>query len=154
MPSVLTIRGFLAATVPQLLLAVPVAAGVCTVPGTHALVQLAIDDPACGQIQLADQTYDESITIDRSLTLAGPAGGDAILSGRVGALGAGVLAAVLDLAVETSCSPALLARSGARIDGSGLTVLRSAAFPCSPGLPIFADGFESGDSSAWDAVVE
>lgn len=44
----------------------PVAADVCTVPGTHSTVQSAVEDLNCSVINLADQTYSESVRMERS----------------------------------------------------------------------------------------
>ena len=65
----------------------PTLAGVCTVPGSHATIQEAIDDPSCTTINLSTQTYPESINITRTLTLAGPGGGGAIVEGLVRVVG-------------------------------------------------------------------
>ncbi len=58
------LAAFLALLLPAL--ASPALAGVCTVPGSHATIQEAIDDPLCTTINLAVQTYAESISIPRS----------------------------------------------------------------------------------------
>lgn len=43
----------------------------CTVPGTHATIQIAVDDAACDSIDLTADRYVGSVTIYRSLTLTG-----------------------------------------------------------------------------------
>ena len=48
--------------------------------------------------------------------------------------------------------PAPLGLRGAQVTGSSLEVERSAALPCPPSFT-FADGFESGDTSAWSSQV-
>ena len=48
-----------------------VAAGACTVPGTHPTIQAAVDDPTCDPINVAPGTYAENLDIDRSVTIAG-----------------------------------------------------------------------------------
>jgi hypothetical protein len=131
----------------------PVAAGVCTVPGTHASIQAAIDDPACTQVDLAAQTYDESIHVPRSLTLAGPGAGGAVVEGLAQVVGAGTTVTFADLAVRNGCDVASLrVLGGAQVSGSNLEVEHSEALPCPPST-IFEDGFESGDTSAWATTV-
>lgn len=41
----------------------PGLAQTCTVPGSHATIQTAMDDPACTTIDLSAQTYAESVNI-------------------------------------------------------------------------------------------
>ncbi len=138
-----------------LALASPLRAQTCTVPGSHATIQEAIDDPACTTITLSAQTYAESIVIPRSLTLAGPGAGGAIVQGLVLVAGAGTQVTLQDLRVENGCFPsALRTVSGAEVIGTNLEVERLAALPCPPPPgSIFADGFEPGDTSAWSATV-
>jgi hypothetical protein len=125
-------------------------ADVCTVPGTHASLWAAVDDVACSEIDLAAQTYPESISIDRSLALVGPGGGGAVLAGLLEVRGAGVVVTAADLDVENGCQPvAATALDGARLEGSTLHVVVSSGGPC-PALVLFQDGFESGDLGAWD----
>ena len=132
-------------------LATPLQAQICTVPGTHTTIQEAIDDPACITITLLAQTYAESIRIPRSLTLAGPASGGAIIQGLVLMVGSGTEVGLQNLRVENGCIPnALRTTSGATMNGTDLEVERSAALPCpATADSIFADGFETGDTSAW-----
>ena len=127
----------------------PAGAQTCTVPGSHATIQEAIDDPACATINLSAQSYPESINIPRSLTLVGPGGGGAVVEGLVRVVGVGTVVNLSDLAVQNGCpSNALLVFGGAQTNGTNLAVERSAALPCPP-LPVFSDGFESGDTSGW-----
>lgn len=128
--------------------------GACSVPGTHAKIQQAIDDPACTTIALQDQTYAESVRIARSLTLAGPSGSAATVQGLLRVTGAGTEVQLRDLRVENGCAgEAMDVGFGAQVDASRVVAVRSAALPCPP-LPIFADGFESGDTSAWSSTVK
>ncbi len=123
----------------------------CAVPGSHTTIQEAIDDEACITITLSAQTYAESIRIPRSLTLAGPATGSAVVQGLVLMVGSGTEVGLQDLRVKNGCLPnALKTTSGATMNGTNLEVERSAALPC-PEIPdaIFADSFETGDTSAW-----
>ena len=43
----------------------------CTVPGSHATIQLAVSDLSCSTINVAPGVYTENVTISRSLTLNG-----------------------------------------------------------------------------------
>ena len=47
---------------------------------------------------------------------------------------------------------AMLIQGAAQVNGTKLEVERSAALPSRPSV-IFADGFESGDTSAWSSSV-
>ncbi len=127
----------------------------CTVPGSHPTIQAAVDDPTCTQIDLADQTYTESVRLPRSLDVVGPSVGTATVEGRVLAIGASTLVTLTRLEVRNGCDPeALAAKYGARIEGTDLVVERAAALPCPPLAPdIFADDFESGDTGAWTGTV-
>jgi len=129
----------------------PLHAQICSVPGSHATIQEAIDDPACITITLSAQTYTESIRIPRSLTLAGPASGGSIVQGLVLMVGSATEVGLQNLRVENGCLPnALRTISGATMNGTNLEVERSAALPCPQTADtIFADGFESGDTTAW-----
>jgi len=102
-------------------------------------------------ITLSAQTYSESIRIPRSLDLAGPAAGGAIVQGLVLMVGSGTEIGLQDLRVENGCVPnALRTASGATMSATNLEVERSAVLPCPQTADtIFADGFETGDISAW-----
>lgn len=122
----------------------------CTVPGSHATVQAALADVGCDEVQLAAQSYNESIRIERSVTLAGVGG--SILAGRLTAAGSGVVAVVSGLAVQNSClGGSLRSMAGARLQASAVAVSYGSGFGCPPEpAEIFADGFETGDTSRWN----
>ncbi|MGE0640394.1 MAG: hypothetical protein AB7G12_07455 [Thermoanaerobaculia bacterium] len=125
-------------------------ADICTVPGTHATVRAAVEDGSCSEIDLAVQSYPESVWIGRSLALVGPSGGGAVLAGLLEVRGAGVVVAASHLRVENSCQPAAtVATGGARLDGSTLEVVVAEGGAC-PLLILFEDGFETGNLTAWD----
>ena len=48
-------------------LLMPRMAQLCTVPGSHATIQEAIDDPACATITLSAQTYPDFVDSCRSV---------------------------------------------------------------------------------------
>ena len=123
----------------------------CTVPGTHATIQEAADDPGCATITLSAQTYPESIVIPRSLTLAGPGTGDAVVQGFVLIVGASTQVTLQDLQVENGCRPnALRTSGGAQLIGVNLQVERDDALPCPlTADAIFVNGFEEGNTDAW-----
>jgi hypothetical protein len=64
---------FVAAT--AILLQSMAQANTCTVPGDHATIQLAVDDPTCDTINVSPGLYNENVTINRSLTLNGAQAG-------------------------------------------------------------------------------
>ncbi|MCU0305115.1 MAG: hypothetical protein MUC56_13775 [Thermoanaerobaculales bacterium] len=132
----------------------PLHAQTCTVPGSHATIQEAADDPACVTISLAAQTYPESIVLRRTVTVAGPAAGGAVVQGLVLISGATTVATLRDLRVENGCRPdAVRASGGARIVGDTLDVVRSAGLPCPlTADAIFVDGFEDGSTNAWSST--
>jgi hypothetical protein len=127
----------------------PTSAATCTVPGTHPRIAAAVADASCTQIQLAAQTYPESPTIRRSLGLAGPSGGGAIVQGRLAAVGAGVVVQVATLTVDNGCrGEAMVSSGGARVDADRVTVVLTPGSPCLPELP-FTDTFESAATTWW-----
>jgi hypothetical protein len=135
------------------LLAAAAGAEVCTVPGSHATLQEAVDDPTCTSVEPASQTHAESIVIRRSLTVAGAAAAEPVIAGLVRLDAAGIQVELADLRIENGCSGrAFEVQRGAELQGRNLTVVRDAALPC-PALELFADGFESGDTSGWSAAV-
>jgi hypothetical protein len=135
-----------------LLTPVPLAAGVCQVPAAHPTIQAAVDDPLCTDIVVAAGSYSESIQVERPLILRG-AGASTVLGGFLRAVGAGTAVSLIDLTVQNGCPlRSLSAADGGTLSGLAVTVTASSALPCPEG-PLFADGFESGDTSAWSATV-
>ena len=125
----------------------PARAGVCTVPGTHASIQNAVDDPACTTTQLGGETFVESVEVDRAADLLGHPGGDSTIAGSVVVTGAGSTVLVEDVSVSGGCEVGLLAAGGAEVVGSDLHVVLDPSAGCP--AAIFADGFETGDTTAW-----
>jgi hypothetical protein len=124
-------------------------AATCTVPGSYALIRNAVADPNCTVIQLGAQSYPESPTLRRSLTLAGPATGVAIIQGRLTATGTGVVVQLTSLTVANGCAfDALQSLNGARLDADRVPVLLDPGLACPPELP-FAATFEAGNITDW-----
>ncbi len=131
----------------------PAAADTCNVPdGTYPTIQSAVDDPVCTDIQLAAQTYPESVVVPRSLTIQG-VGSSSVVGGFMRAHGAGVIVIANALRVEASCARgSLQSWTGGELVAVDVEAVSSINFDC-PGSPIFTDGFESGDTSAWSSTV-
>lgn len=140
-----------------LLRASPAGAAVCQVPsGPYPTIQSAVDAPACTEIELAAQTFHESVVIARGLELRGASSPTTVIEGQVTVQGGSTQVALQDLTVDGSApgvggtsSEALLVEGGAEVNGLRIVVLNAAEDL----LAVFADGFESGDTSAWSAVV-
>ena len=128
---------------------------VCNVPsGTYPTIQEAIDDTNCTTVNLADQSYDESILVDRSLSILGPPA-LAELNGHVKIQGTGTVVQMDNLMVENGCSPeAYLVTSSGHVNSSRLEVSWVNGAPC-PAVftPLFSDGFETGNTSLWSGVA-
>ncbi len=125
-------------------------AGTCTVPGSHASLSEAVVDPVCAVIQAGAQAFDESISIRRDLTLAGPMGGGAELRGRL-QLASGASVQISDFEVTNDCEVVVDVRQAAELDAVGLLATRDPAPGCPP-IPIFSDGFETGDTGEWSTT--
>src|SRR4051812_7260178 len=54
----------------------------CTVPGTHASIDAAANDPTCSIIDVAAGVYNQNITVTHSCEIRGARAGTAV-SGRV-----------------------------------------------------------------------
>jgi len=115
----------------------------CTVPGSHASVQIAVDDPSCSEIQLASQPYDEILEIGRSLQLAGPVGGNSEVRGRVVVGDASTSVRLENLGVTGACTGGVVrVTGGAQLSANVLRVTWNGSVPCVAEL-IFRDGFEN-----------
>ncbi len=142
-------RVLLALTALQVAALPPASAIVCTAPGSHGSLWQAIADTACTEIQLADQIFRESVTIARSLALVGAPGGLSTIRGSIAISGA-VTVGLTDLVVTGCADARVTATGGAGVTGSGLVVTNST----SPACPfLFADGFESADTSVWSSSL-
>ena len=138
------------------LVTTPITGSTCTIPEyAHPTLQSAVDDQSCDLIQVAPGDYFESVTVNRSLVLDGPGSGAATLWGRLEANGVGVVAVIDGLEIYSGCPGAAMeALGGARIEGTDVQTIKSGSAACHETSQIFADGFESGDTSGWSAVVQ
>ena len=131
-------------------------AQICVVPSpAHPKLQGAIENAACATINLADQSYAESILITRTLSLLGPPE-LADINGFVQVQGASTVVEMTNLMVENGCTPAaFLVTAGAQVNSERLEVVWVDGGPCPTvsSRHIFADDFESSDTSAWSAAV-
>ncbi len=131
-------------------------AQICDVPSpAHPKLQGAIEDTACATINLADQSYAESILITRTLSILGPVG-LADINGHVQVQGASTVVEMTNLMVENGCTPeAFLVTAGGQVNSERLEVVWIDGAPCPPvfSTHIFSDDFESSDTSAWSAAV-
>lgn len=135
-------------------LAVPsvAAAVVCDVPAAYPTVQAAVNDSNCTEIVLAAQSFSETVTIARSLTLRGAGSSATTLSGSVSIAGPGVAVDLRQLTVDATGSGAAQALSiaiEAEVAARDLVTRNGDGVTPS----IFTDGFESGDTSAWSSAV-
>ena len=114
----------------------------CTVPGAHGTIQAAIDDTNCTIININSGTYNENLTIGRSLTLQASGSGQPIIDGNstdrvVTISGSGVVVIMNNLRVtngdstSASTSPrnggGILVTDNARLDGNYLRIDNSIA---------------------------
>ncbi len=121
-------------------------AATCSVPSVpHPTLQAAIDDVACTDIVVAAGTYSEAPVIARDLSVQGGGSGSTFIQGQVQVTAGSVSLGGLHIsaAVDT-----LRVHSGARVAALDLEVVDGAV-----GIPLFADGFESGGTGAWSGVA-
>ncbi len=122
----------------------------CSVPGTHLSIEAAVDDLSCLEIDLEAETYLESVVLERTLTLRGPAGEGAqtLIEGTVDVRTEGTVVTLRDLTIQNSCTPAAFTvSSGALVDALDVDIVSDETRGC-PQL-LFADGFETGDTTGW-----
>jgi hypothetical protein len=129
----------------------PAGAQSCSVPsGSYPTIQAAIDDPSCHQVLLAAQTFSESVSISRDVTVDGDSSSTTVIEGQVTVSDGTVV--LQDMRIDTSTpelaglfSEGLLVEGGARVNGLDLAVVS--------GSLLFGDGFETGDTTRWSASV-
>lgn len=129
----------------------------CPVPsGSHPTIQAAVQDPGCTLIELQSQTYVESVTIGRSLSLSGVSSATSMIAGRVEIDGTTTVVSLADLTVDGS-DPAVAGcfheaidvEGGALMVGNNIVVINADGTACL----LFSDGFEDGTTAAWSATV-
>lgn len=148
------VRGAIAAAAVAALLAAaaPAFSITCSVPGSYSTVGAALLDVTCTEITLAAQSYAESPVLDRDVTITGVGSTATTIVGQVTVSGAGTVASLAALEVDAT---AVLGVLEAIAVGSGAEAALSnvIARGPAPSTEIFSDGFESGDTSAWQVVV-
>jgi len=119
---------------------------VCDVPSTsHPDIQTAVDDVGCDPVVLAAGTFVENVVIDRSVTLQGAGSPQSFVQGGIEVRSGVVVITGLHV---SGTGDALWSHSGAEVAGFDLVVVDGSLEP-----PLFADGFESGGTGAWSAVM-
>lgn len=132
----------------------------CVVPSQRPTIQEAVDDPTCTTIQIQAGAFEEIVTIDRSLTMAGAGTDLTTITGQVVITGTGVVVLITDLTIDTTGPQSAGCFSDAMsvLDGAeGLAIRVSAINSLGDGYcrfgPIFADGFETGNTGQWSNTV-
>jgi len=131
-------------------------AAVCVVPSpSFSTIQSAVNDSSCTEIDLAAQSFAESVTIDRSLTMRGASSGSTVIEGQAVVEGSSTIVVMEDLTVDGAAASAsdcftnaLVSQGGAQLSANAVVVNSGG-----PGCLLFGDGFESGDTTAWNASV-
>lgn len=133
-----------------LLAAGSIQAATCTVPsGPHPTIRAALDDGTCTEIVVAAGEFPESPMVGRSLTLTGAGSDQTIIQGQVVVQAGSVLLQTLGIQTTSgSYQDALQVADGAEVSGVDLVVVNGGALVD----VLFADGFETGDTSGWDDV--
>ena len=132
-------------------------AAICPVPsGTHPTIQEAVDDVGCTEVTLAGQTFAESVTVDRSLTISGSSTATTIVEGRFEVTGAATVIVLSEMTIDAAassvagCFPeALDVSGGAQLTSNALVVINGGGDACL----IFGDGFEDGTTDAWANTI-
>ena len=142
-----------------LALATPaVDAATCTVPSVaHETIQVAVDDIGCTEIELAPQLFIESVSITRSVVLRGDSSTTTAIEGQVTVTGASTSVALHTLTIDGSALPVrgcfeavLDVTGGGRVAADDdVVVINTGGESC----PIFADSFETGNSSRWSWMI-
>ena len=128
-------------------------ADVCTVPSApHPTIQAAVDDSACTEIVLVAQVIAESVAVSRSLLLRGGSSATTEILGQVTVSGGTTEVTLQDLKLDASgCSSVALDVT----DGAQVTTLQDVVVVIATegSCPIFASGFESGNTLGWSNAV-
>lgn len=117
-------------------------AQLCSVPGSHATVQSAVDDVNCATVEVDAGVFPESVLVTRSVAVVGDAGGGTLLSAlRAAGDGVALVAESLQLGCVTD---ALVSKDGASVNALNISIDYSVGLPC----PIFGDRFETAGAAA------
>lgn len=138
----------------------PLPAVVCEVPTTHASLPAAVADLACTETDLSPQVHvADSVVIGRDLTVRGASSADTTLQGQLHVVGTATEVALRQVTIDatapglTLCTPeGLLVEAGAQVTSLDVQVLSSSSALLGF-CGLFADGFESGDATAWSSRV-
>jgi hypothetical protein len=114
-----------------------------------------VDDASCTELELAEHTFAESVTISRDLVIRGASPDGTVIAGQVAVDGATTQVTLEHLTVDASAegvggtlSVGLQASGGAEVSSNDVVVRNSLVDLWT----LFVDGFESGDTSAWSAT--
>ena len=129
----------------------------CAVPSQRPTLQSAVDDPICTTVQVSAGTYHEILAVTRSVIIIGT--GPPILRGNIGVRGNGVVVTVdnfqiqpySDVIQRPLCSGIAVIQN-ATVYPDRITVVEvagSGACLNARGDLIFADGFETGNTTRW-----
>ena len=129
----------------------PAWAQTCPVPSpSYPTIQAAIDDPSCIEVLLAAQTFVESVSISRDVTVQGDSSTTTVIEGQVTVSGGTVVLQGMRIDTSTPAlaglfSDGLSVSGGAQVGGLDLVVFNRAM--------LFGDGFETGDTTCWSVTV-
>ena len=125
-----------------------VVADTCDVPASYPTIQAAVDDFTCTEIFVSPGRFYGDLTIDRTLMIQGVSSTSTTVLGKVMVEGSGTSATLKGLRIEVS--PEGLTHNGLVVDGLAETLPDDLVVGSSL---LFADGFESSDTSAWSVTA-
>ncbi|MDX2438176.1 MAG: hypothetical protein QNL88_14135 [Acidobacteriota bacterium] len=139
--------------------AMSASAQTCNVPGNRSSIQIAVNDASCSTIAIGPGTFAEIVSINRSLTMVGSGIGLTTITGQVMVNGFGVDVLISDLSVDTTgpgsagCfDDAMRVVAGANARAINVRAINATGSgPCL--IPLFADGFETGNTIRWSSSV-
>lgn len=124
----------------------------CAVPGDYSTIGEAVAAPRCTEITIGVGTFPERVVIDRPLIVQGSGVVSTTLAGQLVVTGPAAAVTLTDLTIDTDgCySAAMLIASGAEVEPDLVEVVDSGS---QTSCALFADGFESGDTSRWSVTI-
>lgn len=147
----------IAITATLTLAAAALRAAPCDVPGTHPSLAAAVADTNCTAIVLGAATFPEdSLVLSRDLSIQGTSSTTTRIEGQLRVEGAATRVQLQGLTLDATagrvagCLSEALLVEGAQVSSLDVVAL-STATPADQGslCLLFADGFESGDVTAW-----